>query len=52
MTLRAELLTNDGLESVSGEREADAEAGEEAGRALAQELLGRASDRLRGLFAG
>lgn len=52
MTLRGELLTNDGRDCVAGEETGPAANGEALGRALAGRLLGEASPALRGLFAG
>lgn len=52
MTLRAELLTNDGRECVSGERSGPAETGEALARTLAKALLDEAGPALRKLFAG
>jgi hydroxymethylbilane synthase len=49
--LRAEILTNDGREAEQGERSFEIGA-DGAPAALAAELLGRASARLRALFAG
>ena len=49
--LRAELLSSDGAERVAGEVRYVGD-GEEAPRALAAELLGRAPAAVRGLFGG
>ena len=51
IALRAELLTNDGCESVRGEAIFGAGTAD-APAELAQDLLGRASPALRSLFAG
>lgn len=52
LTLRAELLTEDGAEHVTGERHGDAADGEAIGRALAADLLARAPAAVRALFGG
>jgi len=52
MTIAAQLLSNDGVEAVSGKREAAVDDGEAGAMALAGELLGQAGAALRGLFAG
>lgn len=52
MTIRAELLTHDGREHVTGETRCAIDQGEEAAAKLASELLDRASDSIRDLFAG
>lgn len=51
ITLRAQLLTNDGSEAVADAVEAPADAADEAARELARSLLELASPALRALFA-
>lgn len=51
LRLRAEILTNDGRETVSGEA-VFAPGDDAAPAALAEDLLGRASPSLRSLFSG
>lgn len=50
--LRAQLLTNDGQQSIAGEIVRDKTSGDAAGKTLATDLLARASDDIRVLFAG
>lgn len=52
LALRAELLTEDGTESVTGRIEGAPEDGDVLGAALAADLLARAPARVRRLFAG
>ncbi|MEQ9663046.1 MAG: hydroxymethylbilane synthase [Parasphingopyxis sp.] len=52
MTIGAQLLTNDGRESVAGSRGCPVDQGEWAARELAKALLADASAPIRALFAG